>query len=88
MYKRPLRQDELIHFGILGMHWGIRRYQNKDGSLTELGKKRLGYSDYSDSHKDDVELKKGTKVTRAVGGLETNAYHDDKPDIYKKKCKR
>ena len=28
------------HFGILGMHWGVRRYQNADGSLTAAGKKR------------------------------------------------
>lgn len=32
--------DELYHHGILGMHWGIRRYQNKDGSLTAEGIKR------------------------------------------------
>lgn len=32
--------DTLQHFGILGMKWGVRRYQNKDGSLTEAGKKR------------------------------------------------
>lgn len=30
----------LEHHGILGMHWGIRRYQNKDGSLTSEGKQR------------------------------------------------
>lgn len=30
----------LCHYGIKGMKWGVRRYQNKDGSLTELGKKR------------------------------------------------
>lgn len=32
--------DELSHWGIKGMKWGVRRYQNKDGSLTPAGKKR------------------------------------------------
>lgn len=36
----PYRIYELYHHGILGMHWGIRRFQNKDGSLTAAGKKR------------------------------------------------
>ena len=30
----------LSHHGIKGMRWGVRRYQNKDGSLTPRGKKR------------------------------------------------
>ena len=32
---------ELYHYGTKGMRWGVRRYQNKDGSLTEAGQKRL-----------------------------------------------
>lgn len=35
-----LYSKELTHWGILDMKWGIRRYQNKDGTLTEAGKKR------------------------------------------------
>lgn len=38
MEVRRISNDELYHFGIEGMKWGVRRYQNKDGSLTEAGK--------------------------------------------------
>lgn len=35
-----MENPELKHWGVKGMKWGIRRYQNKDGSLTRAGKKR------------------------------------------------
>ena len=34
------RSDELQHWGIKGMKWGVRRFENPDGTLTEAGKKR------------------------------------------------
>lgn len=51
-----MERQELIHWGIKGMKWGVRRYQNKDGSLTPAGKKRRGNSTDDDS--EDIEIKK------------------------------
>ena len=41
--------SELYHFGVKGMRWGVRRYQNKNGSLTSAGKKHVKKSDDSDN---------------------------------------
>lgn len=35
-----MNDNELMHYGVKGMKWGVRRFQNEDGSLTSAGKKR------------------------------------------------
>lgn len=41
-YSYALYPDELYHYGVKDMHWGVRNYQNKDGSLTALGRIHYG----------------------------------------------
>lgn len=41
MEVRRLKPDELQHHGVKGMRWGVRRYQNYDGTLTAKGEARL-----------------------------------------------
>ena len=38
IYCKDKETGELYHYGIKGQHWGIRRYQNEDGSYTAEGK--------------------------------------------------
>lgn len=53
-----MNNNELYHHGIIGMKWGVRRYQNKDGSLTAAGKKRYNQDSWSEDAKTASQLKK------------------------------
>ena len=59
---------ELYHHGVKGMRWGVRRYQNEDGSLTTAGKKRY----------DGSPLGKVATGLKKVG----NAYKEHAKSIY------
>lgn len=63
-----LRTDVICHHGILGMKWGIRRYQNKDGSLTAAGKNRYYRYPNESGALGNVLTNKGKKALKDKNG--------------------
>lgn len=69
----------LIHHGIKGQKWGIRRYQNEDGSLTPAGRRRYGLM-FSNMHKkaddiSDVLVKRENNKVRRDQNLDGSYSH-------------
>lgn len=58
MIRNTHESDELMHYGVLGMKWGVRRYLNKDGSLTSSGRKRVSNKYKTEISKADKDLQK------------------------------
>ena len=65
-----VRSDELYHHGIRGQKWGVRRFQNKDGSLTPAGEKR-----YGDSNSANQTPKQETRKSNSIDGAKVYSKH-------------
>lgn len=59
--------DILQHYGIRGMKWGVRRFQQKDGSLTPQGRKRYGGEDRTERKKLPAAGKAAVGAAAAAG---------------------
>ena len=66
--------DELMHYGIKGMKWGVRRFQNEDGTLTALGKKRQAL----DSARETARKHPERANSRVNLNYAKNEYRDQK----------
>lgn len=60
---------ELYHFGVKGMKWGVRRYQNKDGILTKAGKRKIS-REYEKTSKKTMN-----DLAKVYNSMYINAYN-------------
>lgn len=83
-YQRPLTSDEIYHHGIKGQKWGVRRYQNFDGTYTQKGLQR--YNKSKDKFEKARADKKDAKANKnqAFNNLKNSnkLYKRDEKDAY------
>lgn len=79
------RNDELMHWGVLGMKWGVRRYQNADGTLTAAGKKRYGTKSNFEKVQRAKKAASPDKLKKQKAREKANARTEAEIAKYKKK---
>jgi len=78
---KPSYTDSLMHHGIKGQKWGVRRYQNSDGSYTSAGKKRRGLSKKTINNLKEAGKALGTAAVIGGGMYLINKQNKDYANI-------
>lgn len=78
-------QEELYHFGVKGMKWGVRKYQNSDGTLTDIGKNKVSkeYRKYINKTRDDINKRYSKRYYKAYNEA-ANEMNNGKIEQYNK----
>lgn len=94
-YVEPMTPDELYHSGVKGQKWGVRRYQNEDGTLTPAGRERYGkyakkYETYSvkSVKYHNKSLKLANRLIRTDGSEERRNKFQRKEDKFAYKANK
>ena len=76
--RKQIYPDYLVHYGIFGQKWGVRRYQNEDGTLTEEGKERYNQKPESENwKKSDAEHLSDEELRRRNNRLQAERQYKD-----------
>lgn len=80
--ETPSNNDYLMHYGIKGQKWGVRRFQNEDRTLTEAGKERYGKnsSSISSEHHKSSDYEIDRHTIKSAGNNKSRSKVDEIAD--------